>query len=94
MNTTLPLLIQFAGLLQFIIAAANFFAPAKFRYRENLAKVSPIIRQIFTVHSACSVFSSRVSSAAPAPWANACADFLPFSGACAFRSKFSTTIPP
>jgi hypothetical protein len=51
MNTTLPLLIQFAGLLQFIIAAANFFAPAKFRYRENLAKVSPIIRQIFTVHS-------------------------------------------
>jgi hypothetical protein len=42
---------QIAGALQFIIAAANFFAPAKLHYRENLAKVSPIIRQIFTVHS-------------------------------------------
>jgi hypothetical protein len=43
--------LQLAGLVQLIIAVANFFAPAKLHYRENLAKVSPIIRQIFTVHS-------------------------------------------
>jgi hypothetical protein len=51
MNTSLPFLIQFAGLLQLVIAAANFFAPSKLHYRDNLAKVAPIIRQIFTVHS-------------------------------------------
>jgi hypothetical protein len=51
MNLTLQSSIQLAGVLQFIIAAANFFLPAKLHYHENLAKVSPIIRQIFTVHS-------------------------------------------
>jgi hypothetical protein len=51
MNLTFQSSIQIAGALQFIIAAANFFAPAKLHYHENLAKVSPIIRQIFTVHS-------------------------------------------
>ena len=51
MNLTLQSSIQLAGVLQFVIAVANFFAPAKLHYRENLAKVSPIIRQIFTVHS-------------------------------------------
>jgi len=51
MNLTFQTSIQLAGTLQLIIAAANFFAPAKFHYRENLTKVSPIIRQIFTVHS-------------------------------------------
>jgi FtsH-binding integral membrane protein len=56
MNLTLQSSIQLAGVLQFIIAAANFFAPAKLHYRENLAKVSPIIRQIFTVHSIYIVF--------------------------------------
>jgi len=43
--------IQLAGALQLITAAANFFLPAKLHYRENLAKVSPIIREIFTVHA-------------------------------------------
>ena len=51
MNPFSPLLVQGAGILQLVIAAANFFAPAKLQYRENLVKVSPIIRQIFTVHS-------------------------------------------
>jgi len=50
MNPILTTSIQLAGAVQFIIAAANFFAPAKLRYEENLAKVAPIIRQIFTVH--------------------------------------------
>lgn len=39
-----------AGLLA--IALANFFAPRMLRYRENLAPVSPIVRQIFLVHCA------------------------------------------
>src|SRR5205807_2280770 len=30
---------------------ANFVLPRKLAYRENLARVSPIIRQIFIVHS-------------------------------------------
>ncbi len=51
MNPLLPLAVQGAGILQFVIAAANFFLPAKLNYPENLAKVSPIVRQIFTIHS-------------------------------------------
>jgi len=43
--------IQIAGLVQLSIAAANFLLPSLLHYRENLAKVSPIIRQIFVIHS-------------------------------------------
>lgn len=52
MNTMLIHAIQFAGALHFVIAAANFVLPAMLRYRENLDKVSTIIRQIFRVHAA------------------------------------------
>ena len=51
MNFHLPLLVQIAGALQLVIAVANFFLPSKLRYRENLANVSPIIREIFTIHA-------------------------------------------
>lgn len=47
-------LLQFlwlAGLVQVAIAFANVFLPKKLNYRENLSRVSPIIRQIFVVHS-------------------------------------------
>ncbi len=40
-----------AGLLQLLIASVNFFLPSKLQYRENLSKVSTIVRQIFVVHS-------------------------------------------
>lgn len=40
-----------AGFVQLAIAFANFFLPAKLKYRENLSLVTPIIRQIFVVHS-------------------------------------------
>jgi hypothetical protein len=40
-----------AALAQLAIAFANFVLPGKLKYRENLARVSPIIRQIFLVHS-------------------------------------------
>src|SRR5947209_1071991 len=40
-----------AGGVQLLIASANFFAPRVLEYPANLAKVSPIVRQIFTVHT-------------------------------------------
>lgn len=47
----LLLLLWLAGFVQVAIASANLFLPAKLNYRENLSRVSPIIRQIFIVHS-------------------------------------------
>jgi len=40
-----------AGFVHIAIAAANFILPKKLDYRENLGRVSPIIRQVFVVHS-------------------------------------------
>ncbi len=40
-----------AGGLQLLIASANFFAPRKLRYAENLERVDRIVREIFVVHS-------------------------------------------
>lgn len=48
----LTLALWVAGGLQLVIAFANFVLPAKLKYRQNLARVSPIVRQIFAVHSA------------------------------------------
>lgn len=39
-----------AGALQLVILAANFFLPKKLQCRENLARVSPMIREVFIVH--------------------------------------------
>ncbi|HEX8879885.1 MAG TPA: hypothetical protein VF749_07640 [Candidatus Acidoferrum sp.] len=47
----LLLLLWIAGFVQLAIASANVLLPAKLNYRENLSCVSPIIRQIFVVHS-------------------------------------------
>jgi hypothetical protein len=57
----MPILITalwIAGFVQLAIALANFVLPRKLNYRENLARVAPMVRQIFIVHSgyiACSV---------------------------------------
>jgi hypothetical protein len=48
--TLLETCIALAALPQLLIALANFFAPTLFAYRDNLARVSPIVRQIFIVH--------------------------------------------
>lgn len=50
MNALLVLL-WLAGFVQILIAASNLFMPRKLNYQENLECVSPIIRQIFVVHS-------------------------------------------
>jgi hypothetical protein len=55
MNAMIPYL-QVAGLVQLLIAATNFVLPGKLRYRENLSRVDPIIRQVFVTHSAYIVF--------------------------------------
>lgn len=55
MNALVPY-IWLAGGVHLLIAAANLLLPSKLHYRENLSKVSPIIRQIFVVHSAYIVF--------------------------------------
>jgi len=39
-----------AGALQLVIIAANFVLPKKLQCRENLARVSPMIRAVFVVH--------------------------------------------
>src|SRR5215472_9660986 len=44
-------LLWLAAIVQMAIAFANFFLPSKLKYRENLSRVAPIIRQIFVVHS-------------------------------------------
>ncbi len=51
MKSILPFAIQIAGALHLLVAGANFVLPGILHYRENLAKVSPIIRQIFLVHA-------------------------------------------
>jgi hypothetical protein len=50
----MPILIAalwIAGFVQLAIALANFTLPRKLNYRENLACVAPMVRQIFIVHS-------------------------------------------
>ena len=48
---TLVVALWIAGLVQLAIALANLVLPKKLKYRENLAQIAPIIRQIFVVHS-------------------------------------------
>jgi|HubBroStandDraft_6_1064221.scaffolds.fasta_scaffold00311_23 hypothetical protein len=43
-------LIWSAGAVQLVILAANFALPQKLHCRENLARVSPMIRSVFIVH--------------------------------------------
>jgi hypothetical protein len=39
-----------AGVLQLVIIAANLVLPKKLRCRENLSRVSPMVREVFIVH--------------------------------------------
>jgi hypothetical protein len=50
MNRLVPW-IWAAGIIQWVIAAANLFLPRKLGYAENLAKVSTMVRQVFVVHA-------------------------------------------
>src|SRR5690242_1596588 len=50
MNTTVRFL-WVAGGVQLALAVANLWVPKVLRYRQNLAKLSPMVRQVFIVHS-------------------------------------------
>jgi hypothetical protein len=49
MRHLIPLLWA-AGALQLVIIAANFILPKKLQCRENLSRVSPMIREVFIIH--------------------------------------------
>ncbi len=51
-------LLQIAGLLHFVIAGANFFAAKLFRYRENMSRVEPFVREVFWVQNGFIIFST------------------------------------
>jgi hypothetical protein len=55
MNSLVPW-IWAAGIVQLVIAAANIFIPQKLGYRENIAKMSPIVQQVFIVHAVYIVY--------------------------------------
>lgn len=40
-----------AGVLEIAIAFSNFILPRRLKYQQNLSQVTPIVRQIFFVHS-------------------------------------------
>ena len=42
--------LHLAGIILFCITAANFFAPKKMRWTENLVKTEPVFRQVFIIH--------------------------------------------
>ena len=44
-------LLWIAGAVHLLIAVSNLWVPQILHYRDNLAKVSPIVRQVFVVHS-------------------------------------------
>ncbi len=41
-----------AGFLQWLVAASNLFAARIFRYRQEMAKVTPFVREVFFVQNA------------------------------------------
>lgn len=49
MTPPIPIL-QAAGLIQLAIAVANIWVPGKLNARENLSRVSPMLRNVFIVH--------------------------------------------
>lgn len=55
-DTVLKPLVYLGGFVNAMIVLANFFAPRKIGYARNLAKVEPIVRDIFTVHCAYIVY--------------------------------------
>lgn len=50
MNIMVPFL-WIAGAIHLSIAVSNIWVPGFLHYREHLAKLSPMVRQVFIVHS-------------------------------------------
>ena len=43
--------LRVAGLLLLLLVASTFFAPKILRYRENLERIEPIVREVFQIHN-------------------------------------------
>jgi hypothetical protein len=56
MRITIPLL-WLAGVGQILIASANVFAWRMFGYRENMARLTPVVREVFIVQNVFIVFT-------------------------------------
>jgi hypothetical protein len=75
--SAMVLLVWAAGGTHLAIAISNFWVPGILHYRENLEKVSPMVRQVFVVHSIymvlvllgfsalCFFFAPELTSGAP-----------------------------
>jgi len=69
--------IYLAGGVQLLIVLANIFIPKKLQFSESLAKVSPIVKQVFIIHhiyivfvllafsALCFLFAERLTSPDP-----------------------------
>src|SRR6185369_14484253 len=59
MNPVIPIipLLQAAGVVQLAIVAANVVLPRKLSASEQLARLSPILRQVFIVHWVFIIFA-------------------------------------
>ena len=69
--------IQLAGLIHLTVLAANFALPKRLAVRENVARLSPILRQVFYVHwmyilivlllfaALCLIFPGELAGASP-----------------------------
>ena len=76
MNAMVPF-VWVAGGIQLSIAVSNFWVPGILHYRENLEKVTPMVRQVFVVHAIymvlvllgfstlCFFFAPELTSGAP-----------------------------
>ena len=60
----LVMLIWTAGAIHLAIVAANFILPGKLNLRENLGRVTPMVRRVFVVHWVYIVFILAIFSAA------------------------------
>jgi hypothetical protein len=59
----LVFLIWAAGAVQLVILLANFLMPTKLHCRENLLRVSPMVRNVFVVHWAYILLTLGIFSA-------------------------------
>ena len=90
-----------AGILQWLVAASNLFAARIFRYRENLTKVTPFVREVFMVQNLyimatvamfgvlCIAFAPELAGALPSAGSSAVSSRS--SGAVGSLSRFSST---
>jgi hypothetical protein len=54
-----------AGVLQWLVASSNLFAARIFRYRENMARVTPFVREVFIVGRDTEPEPSRETGSGP-----------------------------